>query len=594
MADTFFTPQYAAAPWDWNPVKTGIDAYLGVRRAQMEAQENERENQTHQMTMRMTEQLMPLKVEAARLEIDKFRNEAAEAALGIQKTRQEMEKKQWRTAAEANAPSYAAQIFNKDGYWGALAAETSAPSASTARRPAPVPAATGSPLQTIAQDLPAPMIASGSAAAEALAAQTPAPIAAEQSSTLQKVAGETPTPNKGASAPQIVPVTAESPKTLETVAAQMTEEDKGPVKPSLLSLIDRWNLEDRDFLNYVGATSPGSREREELALASEQHRLNNRLPALNFAGVTETQFETLRGLDRKLVEEFDRNRGFYPTSEEALQTILKRERNKIEGVAAPTESQQLMSQLETLGKEAIGTPLYNSIQEKIIKAQRKESGITAVDEYYSTLNEESSINFAKSARAPLSDGSQDYDAATRTVMGKRAALTIDMLSSRDPRIIDVSPTTGINVGTQEGLRIYESAVEKAQAHAQKVGGRPLVWSGTGFNLLNPGAAMPQPAEQAGAAPATKYDQEVTNAATAGEIARAKKLKSQIDDLNSRSENVPSSTTRPFYGTAVGAMPRVVDRSAEEKQKMARELKGEAIKLQKELDDILKKYPNALK
>lgn len=644
MADTFFTPQYAAAPWDWNPVKTGIDAYLNVRKSQMDAQENERENQQHQMTMRMNAELLPIKLEAARLEADKFRSEIAETNLKISQARKELGDRDYLIAAEQNAGKYASEIFNYDGYYGAPANPAATPTPNGRLSPAPIAnfSIPKNGLTIVAEGMsPSSKRPDGSQKGTGWVGPINLPdgkVASEYSvqSDAVKVNGKridfptlVPTltpeelntlrddiiPNKkdipepimqkaiahanqqiaaGQSVfaespkPKISPVPDQAAGAAMNEVAQSMGNEKTPTRPRMTDLIDRFDEEDRRFLDFVGSTGPDSRERKSLALVAEAHRLNNRLPLLKFAGVTEDQFEKVRRLDRRLVEEFDTIRNVYNSDEEALNVILKRERNKIEGVAAPTRSEQILSQIKELGKEAMGSPLYASLESEYTQARRQEKGITAVDDFFSTMAEENSIKFAQSSRAPLPGGSQDYDAALRGVMGSRAKLTPEILSSKDPRVIDA---TAFDVRTNNGMKAFERAVENAWTYSNKAGGQPLIWSGSGFTAVKRGAAMPEVDPQAGAAPATKYDQEVTKAAADKNITRAKKLKAEIDEILQQSDNVA-----PVTYTMGGSMApaRRVDRSPAEKQSISRELKMKAAKKQKELDELLKSDPDALK
>jgi hypothetical protein len=572
MADTFFTPQYAAAPWDWNPVKTGIDAYLNVRKSQMDAQENERQNQELGMKMRMNAELLPVKIEAAKLEAEKFRSEISETNLKISRARQELDDEKYLTAAAQNAGKYAGEIFNYDGYYGAAA----------------TPAAPAAPNKS----LPSTPIANFSSPKNALtqaAAEMPPSSKRPDGSQQPAAGGSVAEPSK----PKISPVPDQAQSAPMNEVAQSMGNEKTPTRPRMVDLIDRFDEEDRRFLDFVGSTGPDSRERKSLALVAEAHRLNNRLPLLKFAGVTEDQFEKVRRMDRKLVEEFDTIRNVYSSDEEALNFILKRERDKIEGKAAPTRSEQLLSQIKELGKEAAGSPLYVSLESEYTQARRNEKGITAVDDFFENANQESRIKFAQQNRAPLPDGTQDYDKAMSAILGQRAALLGEVMASKDRRFVDLTKYDTKNGAlTPEALKAYQSDIAAARAYADKAGGAPVIYDGMGLSVVKKGGGSLAPATEAPEQPTTKYDEEVNKASANRDISRAKKLKAEIDQLLQQSDNVSPTTYISGMGPMVPA--RMVDRSPAEKQTVSRELKMRAAKKQKELDSILKSYPDALK
>jgi hypothetical protein len=568
MADTFFTPQYAAAPWDWNPVKTGIDAYLNVRKSQMDAQENERKNQELGMTMRMNAELLPVKIEAAKLEAEKFRSEISETNLKISSARQELDDQKYLTAAAQNAGKYAGEIFNYDGYYGAAA--PAAPAAPNKSLPSTPIANFSSPKNALTQ------------AADEMSPPSKRPDGSQQPAAGGSVAE----PSK----PKIIPIPDQAQTAPMNEVVQSMGNEKTPTRPRMIDLVDRFDEEDRRFLDFVGSTGPDSRERKSLALVAEAHRLNNRLPLLKFAGVTEDQFEKVRRMDRKLVEEFDTIRNRYSSDEEALQFILKRERDKIEGKAAPTRSEQLLSQIKELGKDAVGSPMYNSLQSEFTQARRNEKGITAIDDFYENANRESQVRFAQQNRAPLRDGTQDYDKEMRAVLGERTALLSEVMASKDRRFVDLTKYDTKNGAlTPEALKAYQSDIAAARAHADKVGGAPVIYDGMGLSIVKKGSGSAAPKTEAPEQPTTKYDEEVNKDSANLDISRAKKLKVEIDQLLKQSNNVD-----PMTADMVDLVSSPRPRTAAEKQTVSRELKMKAAKKQKELDSILKSYPDALK
>jgi hypothetical protein len=183
-----------------------------------------------------------------------------------------------------------------------------------------------------------------------------------------------------------------------------------------------------------------------------------------------------------------------------------------------------------------------------------------------------------------------------SVLGERAALLGEVMASKDRRFVDLTQYATRNGAlTPEASKKYESDVAAAWAHADKVGGAPVIYDGAGLSIVKKGGGSVTPrASTTPEQPTTKYDQMVAQESAAKESAKVKKLKAEIDELTLRSDNVGEiSPVNDLFATR-GSLPRVRKRTAQSMQEESRRLKVEATKKQKELDDILKKYPDALK
>ena len=119
-----WNPTSTAPPWDWNPVATGLSAYYTV-------QKSRRDQEEFELAREMEQYLMPIKQQAAKLELEKV-------VLDMEKTKAEIDRQRayTRQATDAlrggpNTQNVGVSRFSPSVYFGTTSQSSSAASSAT-------------------------------------------------------------------------------------------------------------------------------------------------------------------------------------------------------------------------------------------------------------------------------------------------------------------------------------------------------------------------------------------------------------------------------------------------------------------------------